>query len=52
MFGEVIHLLKAYGFFRGKEQEEIYGFIKKLNKLCSECKRCKEEAIKHKEDCE
>lgn len=44
MLVEIICLLKTYGFFDGKEQEEIYAFIKKLNTICRDCQKCEEES--------
>lgn len=44
MLVEIICLLKAYGFFQDKEQEEVYAFIKKLNVICRDCQKCEEES--------
>lgn len=45
MLVEIICLLKAYGFFKDKEQEEAYAFIKKLNAICRDCQKYQEESI-------
>lgn len=42
MLVEIICLLKCYGFFQNKEQEEIYAFLKKLDAICRMCQKCSE----------
>ena len=37
MLVEIISLLKSYGFFEDKEQEEVYAFLKKLDGICRDC---------------
>ncbi|MDY3368811.1 hypothetical protein [Zhenhengia yiwuensis] len=50
MLVEIICLLKTYGFFEDKEQEEVYAFIKKLNTICIDCKKCGEESTQQPKD--